>query len=291
MPNNASSLPIVAAKLFAASLLITAFAPQSAAQQSDETELGYLAGFTKGTLKPTLDLFDFGPLEQGHSQHSGNDPQWIPNGGDLILKVTRPPNLTGSVASVGVFVTSVQFGPGTLFKTSATFIRPKGPDGSTDVWAMVLGARTGDNDDLFEEVRVGVSLQVRGTSLRFNAPGSGSPGPDLPSDVYGEIFAEKDPKPFTLELLVDRISGAGRVSVIVGKRVFSRAVSFPPFPADSGPVITAVGPSVGIVSAPGKTASVQLREFRMFLPSTADTNSADTCPDTWDGFYCREPAE
>ncbi len=278
------------AKLSAAAILILACATPSTAQDSDRLELGYLAGFTHGSLEPTLDRFDLGVLEQGHSQHSGNNPQWIPNGGDVVLKVTRPADLVGSVASVGVFATSLNFGPGTVFKASATFIRPKGPDGSTDVWAMVLGARTGDKEDLFEETRVAATLQVRGTSLRFNAPGSGSPGPDV-SEVYNEIFAADDPTPFTLELMVDRISGAGRVSLIVGERVYSRAVSFPGFPIDTVPVITAVGPSVGIAAGSGKTASVQLREFRMFLPSGSEINSADTCPDSWDGFNCRTAPE
>ena len=116
MPNNAFALLINTAKLFAASLLILTFATSSTAQESDKLELGYLAGFTKGSLEPTLDRFDFGALEQGHSQHDGNNPQWIPNGGDVVLKVTRPADLVGSVASVGVFATNLNFGPGTIFK-------------------------------------------------------------------------------------------------------------------------------------------------------------------------------
>jgi hypothetical protein len=151
---------------------------------------------------------------------------------------------------------------------------------------MVVGARTGDNDDLFTETRVGVSLQVRGTSLRFNSPGGG-PGTDLPPEVYNEIFSSTDPQPFTLELLVDRINGAGKVSIKVGDRVFSRAVTFPAFPATSGPSITAVGPSLGIASAPGQTASVHLREFRIYAPSSSKANAADTCSETYAGFSCR----
>jgi hypothetical protein len=67
--------------------------------------------------------------------------------------------------------------------------------------------------------------------MRLNAPGSGSAGPNLPQEVYDEIFSLTDPKPFTLELLVDRIDGAGRVSLKVGDRIFSRDVNFSTFPA------------------------------------------------------------
>ena len=285
MRTNAFSY-IRVAKLVAASFLTLALAAPAAAQQADDLQIGYLAGFTQGSLEPTLDRVGFGAMEEGHSQHTGNNPAWIPDGGDMIVKVTRPANLTGSVASAGVFATSVRFGPAAIFKTSATFIRPEGPDGISDTWAIVLAARTGDHDDLFEEARAAVSLQVRGRSLRFNAPGSGTPGPDV-SEVYDEIFAESDPTPFTLELLIDRVSGAVTVSLIVGERVYTRSVSFAAFPAGAGPDMTAVGPSVGISSGAGKTASVRLREFRMFLPPASDTNVAATCPDTWDGFSCR----
>lgn len=291
MPNSASALRLNTAKLFAASLLILACATPAAAQESDELQLGYFATFANGSLEPSIDRVGFGAMQQGHSQDSGNFPSWTPTGGDLVLEVTRPADLVGGVASVGVFATEeVNFGPGTIFKARATFFNPDGPHGSTDIWAFVVGARTGDNDDLFTDTRVGVSLQVRGTSLRFNSPGGG-PGTDLPPEVYNEIFSLTDPQPFTLELLVDRINGAGKVSIKVGDRVFSRNVTFAAFPANSGPAITAVGPSLGIVSAPGKTASVHLREFRMLMPSTSDINDADTCAETWDGFNCREAPE
>jgi hypothetical protein len=197
----------------------------------------------------------------------------------------------GGVASVAVFATEkVNFGPGTIFEARATFINPDGPHGSTDIWAIVVGAKTGDNDDLFTDTRVGVSLQVRGTSLRFNSPGGG-PGPDLPQEVYDQIFSLTDPQPFTLELVVDRINGAGKVTLRVGDRVFSRNVTFAAFPANSGPAITAVGPSLGIVSAPGQTASVQLREFRISLPSSSSTDAAETCTEEWAGFNCRAAPE
>jgi hypothetical protein len=259
------------------------------AQETGKLRLGYLANFENGSLEPALDRFEFGALQAGHSQDPNNFPSWTPSGGELVIQVTRPADLVGGVASVGVFATeNVNFGPGTVFEARATFIKPVGPHASTDIWAMVVGARTGDNDDLFSETRVGVSLQVRGTSLRFNSPGGG-PGTDLPPEVYNEIFSPTDPQPFTLELLVDRVNGAGKVSIKVGDRVFSRAVTFPAFPATSGPAITAVGPSLGIVSAPGQPASVHLREFRIYAPSSsnANANAADTCSEIYAGFGCR----
>lgn len=288
MPTSTRALSIVA-KLSAAALLIIGSSPPSWAQQVDRLHPGYLASFANGSLEPSLDRFDFGSLQQGHSQDSNTSPSWIPDGGNLVLQITRPADLVGGVASIGVFATPVNFGPGTIFEARATFIKPVGPHGSTDIWAVVVGARTGDNDDLFAETRVGVSLQVRGTSLRFNSPGGG-PGTELPPEVYNEIFSSTDPQPFTLELLVDRINGAGKVSIKVGDRVFSRAVNFAAFPAISGPSITAVGPSLGIASAPGQTASVHLREFRISMRSNA-SNAADTCTEDWAGFNCRAAPE
>jgi hypothetical protein len=276
-----------ATKLSAALFLILGSSAPVMAQETGKLRLGYLASFENGSLQPALDQFDFGALQAGHSQDPNNFPSWTQGGGDLVMRVTRPADLVGGVASVGVFATeNVNFGPGTVFEARATFVKPVGPHGSTDIWAMVVGARTGDNDDLFSETRVGVSLQVRGTSLRFNSPGGG-PGTDLPPEVYNEIFSPTDPQPFTLELLVDRINGSGKVSIKVGDRVFSRAVIFPAFPASSGPAITAVGPSLGIVSAPGQTASVHVREFRIYAPSSSEANATDTCSEAYAGFGCR----
>lgn len=291
MPISTPASLIEVAKYCAAALVVLASTTSLADSQADRLQLGYLTNFANSSLEPSLDRLGFGSLQQGHSQDANTDPSWTSDGGKLVLQITRPADLVGGVASLGVFATPVNFGPGTIFEARATFIKPVGPHGSTDTWAIVVGARTGDNDDLFEETRVDVSLQVRGTLLRFNAPGTGSPGPDLPREVYDEIFSSTDPQPFTLELLVDRISGAGRVSLEVGDRVYSRPVNFPTFPADSGPSITAVGPSLGIASAPGQTASVHLREFRMHMPSTSHINSADTCADEWDGFNCRAAPE
>ena len=290
MSISAPAFLTTAAKLSAAMLLFLASTMPSTAQ-AEELQLGYFATFANGSLEPSVDRVGFGAMQQGHSQDAGNFPSWTPTGGDLALEVTRPADLVGGVASVGVFATEeVNFGPGTIFEARATFFNPDGPHGSTDIWAFVVGARTGDNDDLFTDTRVGVSLQVRGTSLRFNSPGGG-PGTDLPPEVYNEIFSLTDPQPFTLELLVDRINGAGKVSIKVGDRVFSRNVTFAAFPANSGPAITAVGPSLGIVSAPGQTASVQLREFRISLPSSSSTDAAETCTEEWAGFNCRAAPE
>ena len=291
MPISAPASLIEVAKNSVAALVLLASTTSLAASQADQLQLGYLTNFANSSLEPSLDRLGFGSLQEGHSQNSNTFPNWTPNGGKLVLQITRPADLVGGVASLGVFATPVNFGPGTVFEARATFIKPVGPHGTSDIWAIVVGARTGDHDDLFEETRIGVSLQVRGTSLRLNAPGSGGPGPDLPQEVYTQIFSPTDPKPFTLKLLVDRITGAGRVSLKVADRIYSRNVSFPAFPTDSGPVITAVGPSLGIASAPGQSASVHLREFRMFLQSTSDINASGRCTEEWAGFNCRAAPE
>lgn len=287
MPISMPPFVAKATKLSAVAILIFTSPAPLAAQQDDRLGLGYLASFANGSLEPSLDQPGFGPLQEGHSQDADTYPSWTPDGGDLVLAITRPAAQLTGVAAAGVFATPVNFGPGTVFRASATFINPDGPHGSSDIWAVVLGARTGDKDDLFSETRVAATLQVRGTSLRFNSPGGG-PGQDLPPEVYAEVFSPTDPQPFTLELVVDRVSGASRVSLKVNDRVFSRQVNFAAFGVASGPAITAVGPSIGISSAPGQAASVHLREFRIFLPSNSSSNTAATCPDTWDAFSCRE---
>jgi hypothetical protein len=48
-------------------------------------------------------------------------------------------------------------------------------------------------------------------------------------------------------------------------QVFSLSFTLSDFLADGGPTITAVGPGIAVNSnAPGQTASVHVREFRMY---------------------------
>jgi hypothetical protein len=48
-------------------------------------------------------------------------------------------------------------------------------------------------------------------------------------------------------------------------QVFSLSFTLKDFLADGGPTITAVGPGVAVnANAPGQTASVQVRDFRIY---------------------------
>jgi hypothetical protein len=282
-------LRFISSKRAAVALAILASMPVRAAQPADQLRLGYLATFANGSFNPVIDQVGFGPMQTGDSQVPDIDASWTPQGAEMVLEVTRPATATGGPVAVGVFATPVNFGPGTVFEEHATYIKPAGPHQTGNIWAATVEARTGGNEDLDSETRIAATLQVRGTALRLNALGAAVPTRiDLPQDVYDEIFSPTDPQPFTLELLVDRVSGSGRVSLKIDDRIFSRDANFPAFAANSGSVITAVGPTLAIASASGQTASVHLREFRMFLPSSGSSASATaSCPDGWAEFNCR----
>jgi hypothetical protein len=184
----------------------------------------------------------------------------------------------------------VNFGPGTVFEEQATFIKPVGPHEPGEDWAVVLFARTGDSVHygLFE----GVSLHVYDQHLVLLALNAKT-GPrqiNLPDDIYGAIFNRTNPQPFTLGLLIDRVTGGGRISLKVGSRTFSRDVDFQVFPAGSGPIISSVGPLLGTPAGSGVTASVHVTEFRVLVPSNSSANVTATCPMNW-GPNCRAVAE
>jgi hypothetical protein len=267
MPINAPAFFGNAAKLSVAVALMVASTANVAARQGNE--LAYLATFKNGSLNASTDLLGLGPMKTGDTQVADTNPSWTPQEDELILQITRPQTVGGPVAA-GVFAAPASFGPGTIFEEQATFINPIGPHEANTVWAVALSARTGGNNDLPAETRVVATLQVADKHLRLNAVGAQSGGPtfvNLPNDIYPAIFHPTDPQPFTLGLLIDRVSGRGRVSLTVGDRTFSRDVDFPAFQADTGPVISAVGPAIAIALGSGVTASVHVREFRILLPS------------------------
>ena len=267
MPFNARASLINGAFL-TAMLWALASPAGSALAQTTNLQLVYEVTFANGTLDPSIDLLGVGPLKEGDAQVPGSNPTATPQDGELMLQVTRPASAIGP-ASVGVFATPVSFGQRTAFEERATFIKPVGPHEAGDVWAAgALSARTGDNTDLASDTRVVATLQVAGQHLRLNAVGSkSSTFVNLPDDTYTAIFDPNNPQPFTLDLMIDRVSGAARVSLTIGDRTFSRNVNFPAFQANSGPVITAVGPGIAIATALDETASVHLRDFQILAPS------------------------
>jgi hypothetical protein len=244
--------------------------------------------------RSSLDRLELGPLQEGHSQVAGSNPTWTAAKGAVTLAITRPAQYTGGTVATGLWATPVNFGQGSKFGMRGTFIMPAGPHQTGNVWAVVLGARTGDIRDFAAETRVAVSFQVRGDGARLNAPGAASPLnlPNLPQEVYDAIFDPADPQPFTLEAVIDRVTGVGSVSLKVGELKVTREFHTLLFPPDAGPAITAIGAAIAISNAPGQSASVQVRNFEILLPKGEDANPAAAgCPPGWAEFNCRTAAE
>jgi hypothetical protein len=183
----------------------------------------------------------------------------------------------------------VHFDVGSRFKLRATYIAPVGPQGTVQ-WAVGLNAKTGDEDDLPNDTRLAATLQSRGSVARLGVNGLATPPnlPFLPQDIFDAIYSPTDPQPFTLELEVDRITGAGTASLKVGDTVVSHDFQTSAFQEDSGPAITSVGPSIAIVNAPGQSATVRVRDFEIYAPKPAEANPAAAgCPPGWAEFNCR----
>lgn len=230
-----------------------------------DTKLVYNASFGDYSLSPSLDTHEFGVLQPGDTGVTGANPTVTTGDGEVVLSVTRPADLaSGVVVASGLYATPVTFGPGTILGLQGTFIGPLGP--TTGGWAAaVLNARTGDERDLPGETRVNASLNVRpGETARLNVPfgATSQTSVDLPPPVYDAIFRHDEP--FTLQLLIDRVSGNGTASLKVGDfPVLSRTFQLSQFQANSGPDIKAVGPAVANANAPGQV-SVRVRGFRIY---------------------------
>lgn len=252
-----------AARILGSLLFVTAL---SAATFAD-TSLIYIASFGNDTLEAAFDKLGFGALKRGDSEIDGSSPTATLDNGEVVLSVTRPADLVGNVAASGVFNTNVRFDQGSLFGLQATFVRPIGP--ISGGWGPALNARTGAESDLFSATRVNATLNVRpGGNARLNVPfGATSPTfVDLPGPVYDAIFRSDNPEPFTLQLLVDRITGNGSASLKVADfPVLSKSFQLSQFKANSGDPITAVGPAVANANAPGQTVSVHVRDFRIYV--------------------------
>ena len=121
---------------------------------------------------------------------------------------------------------------------------------------------------IFADTRITATLQIRRAGARLNVVGASSPLnlPNVPQEIYDAIFDPIDPQPFALELLVDLTTGDGSAALLVGESVFFGDFQLTAFDSDAGPPITAVGPSIAIANAPGLSASVRVRDFKIFAP-------------------------
>lgn len=236
-----------------------------------EMRLAYLATFPNGSLEPAVDKLDFKKMQVGPTLIPDTYPTFIPLRGEVLLGITRPVGLAPDlIPSQSIWVTPVDFGPGSVSRIRATFIAPIGPFATTGGFAIGLVAKIGDKDDLGEsEPKIAVTVNARPNQVtRFQVPfGSAEPrNMVLPQAVRDAIYSPTDPQPFTIDLTIDRKEGTGTAQLTVMDQVFS----LEPFPladflADGGPTISAVGPGIAVNSnAPGQTASVHVRDFRIY---------------------------
>lgn len=241
----------------------------STAPTSTELRLAYLATFPNGTLAPAVDKLHLGPMMPGDPLIPDSDPTVSALGGEVLVSIHRPLGLSpDDIPSESIFARPVEFGPGSIVRIQTTFIAPVGPYATTGGFAIGLGARTGGKDDLSTETRVFATVNVRPNQLvRFQIP-FGAVEPTnmvLPQAVKDAIFSTTDPQPFTIELTIDRKAGTGTAKLTAVDQVFSLDFTLADFRADDGPVITAVGPGIAVnANGPGQTASVHIREFRIF---------------------------
>jgi hypothetical protein len=233
-----------------------------------QLNLAYLATFSNGSLKPSIDKLSAGPMFPSDPLIPDSNPTVSFAPGEAVLSIHRPLGLSpDDIPSESIFA-PVEFGPGSVVRIRTTFIAPVGPYATTGGFAIGLGARTGGKDDLVAETRVFATVNVRPNQLvRFQIPFGSveSVNTVLPQDVKDAIYSTTDPQPFTIELTIDRKEGKGTAKLMVIDQFFSLTFTLSDFLADGGPVITAVGPGIAVNSnGPGQTASVHVREFRIY---------------------------
>lgn len=236
---------------------------------SAELNLAYLATFPNGSLKPSVDKLNAGPMVPGDTLIPNSNPAFAPLPGEYLVGITRPVALSPDVIPAAtIWATPVNFGPGSISRIRATFIAPVGPYATTGGFAMGLVAKTGGKDDLADEPRIAVTVNVRpGQLVRFQVPFGSveTSNTPLPQAVKDAIFSATDPQPFTIDLTIDRIAGTGTAKLTVIDQVFSLSFHLADFLADSGPTITAAGPGIAVnANGPGQTASVHVRDFRIY---------------------------
>jgi hypothetical protein len=263
-------------RTLASSLLIVA--ALSAATFADTT-LVYDASFVDGSTEPSVDQLGLGSMQAGDSQIPDSNPTATPGNGEIVLGVTRPASLASGVVSSGMWVTPVNFDQGSVVGLQARFVRPSGP--SSGGWAVGVGARTGDQNDLGTDTRVTANLTSRaGGTARLQVPfgATSQTNIDVPPAMYDAIFRTDDPEAFTLGLLVDRKLGNATASLTVdGFPVLSRSFQLKDFQATQGPVITAVGAAIANGSASGQTVTVHLRDFRIYVGKQRCPQSQPRC--------------
>jgi hypothetical protein len=225
--------------------------------------LVYRAYFKRGDLAPVTDLLQLGAIKIGDSEAAGSNlSSWALTTDGLKLTMMQP---AGAPVTVGVegFVTPVSFGPRTVFGMRAVFAAAVGPHAVGNTWAVGLNARTGDEHDLLIETRTGASLQVRADGVRLNATGAAIPlnSPNLPQNNYDALMSGAE---FTLEIVVDRVTGTSSVGLYGPGLDVTRTFAPSAFTVVAGPTITAIGPTIALVNGSGQPVSVRVLDFQIF---------------------------
>jgi hypothetical protein len=238
------------------------------ASVSNQLQVVYQTSLANGSLNPSIDKLSLGAIQEGDTGIPDSNPTFASVPGALLVGVTRPVDLPPDVIpAVGLWTTGVNFGPGSISRVRATYIAPVGPLPGGG-FAIGLNAKTGNKDDLATDTRIAVTVNVRpGFLVRFGvAFGSVDPARVvLPDDVKNAMFSTTDPQPFTIDLTIDRVHGTATAKLTVIDQVFTVPFVLSDFLADGGPAITAVGPGIAVNSnAPGQTASVRVRDFRIY---------------------------
>ncbi|HYX47848.1 MAG TPA: hypothetical protein VE820_13650 [Sphingomicrobium sp.] len=235
---------------------------------STELRLAYLASFPNGSLNPSVDMLNAGPMHPGDTGVLNSNPtlQAVPGG--IRVGISRPADLPPDVIPAnGLWATPVNFGPGSISRIKATYIAPIGPLPGGG-FAIGINAKTGGSDDLPTDTRIAVTVNVRpGFLVRLNVPFGAVETTNmvLPQSAKDAIFSPTDPQPFTLELTIDRTSGKGTAKLTVSDQVYTLTFTLSDFLADGGPPVSAVGPGIAVnANAPGQTASVVVRDFRIY---------------------------
>ena len=242
--------------------------PSSTSTASTELQLAYQASFPNGSLDSSLDKLGIGPMLPGDAGIANSNPTIEKRPGEIFLSISRPVDLSADLTpAMGLWATPVEFGPGSVSRYSSTFIAPKGPLPGGG-FAIGMNAKTGNQNDLTTDTRIAVTVNVRPDFVvRFGVPfGAAEPARlPLPQDVKDAMFSTTDPQPFTIELTVDRVLGKGMAKLMVIDQVFSVPFDLSDFLKDGGPAITSVGPGLAVnPNAPGQTASVRVRDFRIY---------------------------
>ena len=153
-------------------------------------------------------------MEAGDTLIPGSNPTLVPLPGEIQIGITRPVDLSPDlIVAQNALATTAQFRSGTVSRIRATFSAPVGPIPGGG-FAIGIVAKTGGKDDLADETRIFVTVNVRpGFLVRLKVPfGAVDTTNTTLSPEIKDRSSRPHPQPFTLEMTVDRVHGTGNRS-------------------------------------------------------------------------------